>query len=131
MRQGELSEYLESSKNQKAFNIISKLDQKGFQKDLKIVSQDCNASPSCVEMAQVIIKLKNRAIDYEIFLAKTLGYASNSSYILDIRELIKEIEKTSQLAFGITLEDAKKIGIGSTHTEYGFKHKNSQTRNSV
>ena len=47
MRQGELSEYLESSKNQKAFNIISKLDQKGFQKDLKIVCQDCNASPSC------------------------------------------------------------------------------------
>ena len=124
MRQSELSEYLESSKNQKAFNIISKLDQKGFQKDLKIVNQDCNATPSCVEMAQVIIKLKNRAIDYEIFLAKTLGYAPNSSSILDIRELINDMVMTSQLAFGITLEDAKKIGIGSAEelTEYGFKH---------
>lgn len=124
MRQGELSEYLESSKNQKAFNVISKLDQKGFQKDLKRVGQDCNTTPSCIEIAQVIIKLKNRAIDYEIFLTKTLRYSPDSTYILDIREIIKEIEKTSKLTFGITLEGAKKIGIGSAGelADYGFKH---------
>lgn len=123
---------IQSSRNVAALRVSILLDREMLLEPLETAINKCSVEEvtTCSELLELLIQIRNRTIDYKIFLVNSIGLKATDPRIKGLDVHAEKMNRIPRTVFGMSLSEASKARIQTAEEYFKSTYNTGSSRES-